>query len=143
MRCALLSDAAKWWLWVSADWTASEVATGRSSWLVSRRSYRWRRTRAVRAADVLLPMVREWHGRMVWHGFRGKPQQAEQLLRAGIELSFGEHFNADSLRLAYGERKMWLETDDSILSIKEIYERASRALSISPTDIELPGTFWS
>lgn len=97
----------------------------------------------VRAADALLPMVRGWCGRMIWHGFRGKPQQAEQLLRAGIELSFGPQFNADSLRMAYEERKMWLETDDSRISIREIYERASRALSISPTDIELPGTLWS
>lgn len=97
----------------------------------------------VRAADVLLPMLRGWRGRVVWHGFRGKPQLAEQVLRAGIELSFGPLFNVESLRLAYGERRMWLETDDSGVDIRTVYDRASRALSISPTDIVLPGTWWS
>ncbi len=74
------------------------------------------------------------------HGFRGKRQLAEQLLRQGFELSFGEKFNEESLQLAYKQRKMWLETDDAGISIEEVYEAAAKALSISPTEILLPGT---
>lgn len=77
---------------------------------------------------------------LIIHGFRGKPQLAEQLLRQGFELSFGEKFNEESLRLAYSQRKMWLETDDADVSIEEVYEAASKVLSISPTEILLPGT---
>ena len=95
----------------------------------------------VKAIDELLAMRRlHPHVQMIVHGFRGKPTLAHQLLQAGMELSFGPYFNADSLRLAYGERRMWLETDDSGWSIAQVYDRAASALSISPTDISLPGT---
>ncbi len=92
----------------------------------------------VKAMDELLLMCRGV--KSVWHGFRGGPNQAVQLLREGLDLSFGEHFNADSLLLAYEQRRLWLETDDSALSIEAVYERACKVLSISPTDLELPGT---
>lgn len=72
------------------------------------------------------------------HGFRGKPQQALQLMRHGFDLSFGPHFNPDSLREAWFQRRMWLETDDSGLPIQEVYLRAATALSLSPEDITVP-----
>ena len=37
----------------------------------------------------------------ILHGFRGKPQQAEQLIEHGFFLSFGINHNAESLKLAY------------------------------------------
>lgn len=76
----------------------------------------------------------------VFHGFRGKPELAKQLLGRGFDLSFGERFNVESLALAWQAGRMWLETDESELGIEEIYERAARALRISPTDIVVPGT---
>ena len=95
----------------------------------------------VRAVDAVLAMKKRFADvPMVLHGFRGGPVQARQLLAHGIGLSFGPLFHADSLRAAYEEGKMWLETDDSGVSIQEVYERASSALSISPTDIRVPGT---
>lgn len=98
----------------------------------------------VRAADELLAVRRQFQRvEMVVHGFRGKPQLAAQLLERGIGLSFGPRFNAESLRLAFEDGRMWLETDDGDVPIEQVYERASRALSISPTDIVVPGTFWS
>lgn len=97
----------------------------------------------VRAFDELLAMKRRFGDvGMVVHGFRGGPVQARQLMQHGLELSFGPRFHADSLRAAYEEGKMWLETDDSDVGIQEVYERASSALSISPTDIPVPGTLW-
>lgn len=97
----------------------------------------------VRAFDELLAVRKQCGNvRMVVHGFRGNPTQARQLMAHGLELSFGVLFNADSLRAAYEGGKMWLETDDSGVSIQEVYERASSALNISPTDISVPGTIW-
>ena len=76
----------------------------------------------------------------IFHGFRGKPEQAKQLLQKGFDLSFGEKFNADSLTLAWQAGQMWLETDESECTIEQIYQQAAKALRISPTDIVVPGT---
>ena len=54
------------------------------------------------------------------HGFRGKPQLAEQILKSGCALSFGEYFNAESVRITPLE-KLFVETDESNKSIEEIY----------------------
>ena len=77
----------------------------------------------VRASDILLRMrkellqqfgsqLNERHEEWQWifHGFRGKPDLAEQLLRAGIDLSFGKRYNSDSFNLTPSERR-YRETD--------------------------------
>ena len=56
------------------------------------------------------------------HGFRGKPQLAEQALKAGCDLSFGEKFNADSVLITPLER-LFIETDESKISVEEIYRK--------------------
>ncbi len=93
----------------------------------------------VGAVDDVIRLCRGMR-RVVFHGFRGKPEQARQLLRLGFGLSFGPRFHAESLREAWESGQMWLETDDSGVSIEAVYECAARALSISPTDIRVPGT---
>jgi len=60
------------------------------------------------------------HQLWIIHGFRGKPQLAGQALNAGCELSFGEHFNPESVRLTPTDR-LFIETDESIMPISEIY----------------------
>lgn len=93
----------------------------------------------VRAVDDVLRLTRGVERKML-HGFRGGPQQAEQLLRAGFWLSFGPLHQAESLRRAYDAGRMLLETDDSGLTIEAVYERAASVLNISATDLEVPGT---
>ena len=88
----------------------------------------------VRAQDDLLRLNKELHPHSPWliHGFRGKPEQAAQLLRSGFYLSFGRHFHSESLALAYGQGRAFLETDDvPDLSIASVYSEASRSLGIS------------
>lgn len=53
----------------------------------------------VRATDILLALRKKHNPRNQWifHGFRGKPEQAAQLLAAGIDLSFGNRYNTDAL----------------------------------------------
>ena len=55
----------------------------------------------VKAFDVLIQLHRCLSPRAQWvvHGFRGKPQLAQMLLRAGMHLSFGKNYNEESYRL--------------------------------------------
>ena len=87
----------------------------------------------VKAIDRLIAIKKEIQPRQTWilHGFRGKPQQAVQLLAQGIELSFGPHFNDKSLLAAYQQHRLWLETDDSTSTIAEVYNQASQSLGTS------------
>ena len=96
-----------------------------------------------RAFDLVLESLKKmrFDGPVVFHGFRGKPELAAQLMTKGYYLSFGTKFNAESLKLAYEEKRMFLETDDSGADIAEVYESAGRVLNISPTDIFVPGIF--
>ncbi len=99
----------------------------------------------VKAVDEVLAALKQvdFSSPVVFHGFRGKPEQARQLIDNGYYLSFGAKFNEEALKLAYTHERMFLETDDSGLSLNEIYESAGRALNISPTDIDVPGIFAS
>lgn len=72
----------------------------------------------------------------IWliHGFRGKPQLAEQLLKNGCAISFGAHFNPDSVRITPLD-KLFVETDESQLQIEEIYRKIAVAKNCNPNDI--------
>lgn len=61
----------------------------------------------VRAFDILLAAHKALRPTQVWtiHGFRGQPALAKQLLDAGMDLSFGSHFNADSYDMTPPERR--------------------------------------
>lgn len=60
----------------------------------------------VRAADILLAERRKHpDGQWIYHGFRGKPALARQLLDAGIDLSFGHTYNLESYEATPGERR--------------------------------------
>jgi len=56
------------------------------------------------------------------HGFRGKPELAAQTLKAGFALSFGEYFNAESVRITPFE-KLFVETDESSMLVEDIYNQ--------------------
>lgn len=82
----------------------------------------------VKAIDMVLAWRRESRARQPWivHGFRGKPQAAAQLLRAGCFLSFGGHFNAETLR-AIPQDCIFAETDGPTLSIEAVIDTLSEA----------------
>lgn len=54
------------------------------------------------------------------HGFRGKPELAKQVIRSGCRLSFGEHFNEESVRIT-PINQIFIETDESHIPITDIY----------------------
>ena len=67
----------------------------------------------VRCFDRLLQLHKQLHPTTQWtvHGFRGKPALAEQLLRAGLDLSFGQHRNEASWQITPPYRRH-IESDE-------------------------------
>lgn len=90
----------------------------------------------VRAHDIVAGLRQEIKPQMNWviHGFRGKPSIARILLDAGCHLSFGEHFNPESLAITPLER-LFAETDESRLTIDKIIENLSVARSLNLKDV--------
>lgn len=82
----------------------------------------------VKADDIICGLRRDLRPAMPWaiHGYRGKPSAASQLVKSGCYISFGEHFNADTLR-AIPEERILAETDESELSIETVISRLSEA----------------
>lgn len=62
---------------------------------------------AVRTLQRLIELRRELRPAQEWviHGFRGKPQLAQSLLRAGFSLSYGDKYHAESFSLTPPERR--------------------------------------
>ena len=90
----------------------------------------------VRAWEELIAIRKKCAPSMPWiiHGFRKKGEQAEQLLKQGFYLSFGEHFQESALRKAWPERLL-IETDESSCPIQEIYQHIAAALQISVDEL--------
>lgn len=65
------------------------------------------------------------------HGFRGKPELLEQLIRAGIgvSLSPSEHTPPEVLKKVKAT-SFFLETDDSVTPIESVYAHASRLMDM-------------
>ena len=82
----------------------------------------------VKAHDRIIALHKELKPQQAWilHGFRGKPQQALQLVRAGLYISLGEKFNPESVN-AIPMEKLFIETDESPLPLTEIYAAVAAA----------------
>lgn len=80
----------------------------------------------VKATTELLVLKRELNPRVPWivHGFRGKAQLALDLVRHGLYLSFGAHYQEEALRQMPADR-LFLETDEIDSAISDLYERAA------------------
>lgn len=85
----------------------------------------------VKAFDTLIALRRKWKPAQPWiiHGFRGKPQQAGQLLHEGITISFGTKHNPATLQtLAPG--LCFFESDEEATPIDTLYRTAAREWKI-------------
>lgn len=74
---------------------------------------------AVKAQDIIIPLIRDLTIPVIIHGFRQKPNIARMYLSAGCYLSFGERFNAESLQLTPLDHIL-AETDCSSENIGKI-----------------------
>ncbi len=81
----------------------------------------------VKAYDRLVALRNGLKPQQAWivHGFRGKPQQAEQLIKAGFYISLGEKFNTESAK-AIPMEKLFIESDESSAAIADIYAAVAR-----------------
>jgi len=86
--------------------------------------------------NELFQLKKELHPLQKWiiHGFRGKPQLAEQAVKNGFYLSFGEKHNTASI-MATPLEYLLVETDESKKSIKEIYKSISETKNCNVTDL--------
>ena len=78
----------------------------------------------VRAFNELLQLRKELKLEQPWiiHGFRGKKEVAEMLLKAGCYLSFGSSFQETALS-AVPLNRLFIETDDTAEKIEGLYQR--------------------
>ena len=90
----------------------------------------------VKAYETIIALRKEIKPRQTWiiHAFRGKPQQAAQLTKAGLYLSLGEHFNEKSARSIPADR-LFIESDDSETPIENIYSSIASARGCSVEEL--------
>lgn len=90
----------------------------------------------VKAADELLKLRQTLRPANPWiiHGFRGKAAMAQEYLRHGFYLSFGEKYQEEALQLTPVER-LFIETDESVIPVAELYERAARLRGVSQDEL--------
>ena len=95
----------------------------------------------VKTLEEILRLRKEMQPVQPWvmHGFRGKPQQLQSLLSAGIYVSFGLHYNKESLVLCPLEM-MFLETDDIAAPIEPLYKEVAQIKGIS--EVALRKKIW-
>lgn len=87
----------------------------------------------VKAYDEIIKLKKSYLHTVPWifHGFQSSQQMAEQLLAHDIYLSFGkaitrEGSNAQKALKIAPKEKIFLETDDSAISIEQIYVMAAK-----------------
>jgi len=73
---------------------------------------------------------------MIIHGYNGSKQMAEDLVKAGFLLSFGEAIAKDHSKIVEALQKvpaenLFLETDEGVLDIREIYHFAAEVKGVS------------
>jgi len=79
---------------------------------------------------------------MIIHGYNGSVQMADALLEAGFLISFGEAIASDHSKiveslLTVPLEKMFLETDEGGLDIREIYHFASEVKGITMDQLRM------
>lgn len=77
---------------------------------------------------------------VVFHGFIGSWQQAERAIKKGYYLSFGERSLASPRTVEAMQKtppeRLFFETDESLISIEEIYQIASGLLSLQTEELK-------
>jgi TatD DNase family protein len=73
---------------------------------------------------------------MIIHGYNGSPQMAEELVKAGFLISFGEAITGEHSKIVEALQKvpvemMFLETDEGDMDIREIYQFAAELKGVS------------
>lgn len=95
----------------------------------------------VRAFEETMKILKEYNLKFViFHGFIGSPIQANRATDKGYYLSFGERSlnspkSIEAMKVTHID-KIFLESDESLISIDEIYNRASSILGVPENLLE-------
>lgn len=86
----------------------------------------------VKCHPQIIALKKQYKPTQPWiiHGFRGKPQLANELIRHGFYLSYGDKYNLNSVKSTPIE-KLLVETDTSNYSIEEIISGIANVRQIS------------
>jgi len=79
---------------------------------------------------------------MIIHGYNGSTQMAEELVSAGYMISFGEAITREHSKIIEALQKvpvekMFLETDEGDMDIREIYQFAATIKGVSVEDLRV------
>ena len=90
----------------------------------------------VRSASEILFLKKQLRPTMPWiiHGFRGGEALARQLVDHGFYLSFGTHYRPEAISIT-PKNRLFIETDDSISPVVELYQSIAVVLGISTHDL--------
>ncbi|MDR2119423.1 MAG: TatD family hydrolase [Tannerella sp.] len=75
------------------------------------------------------------HVPWIIHGFRGNATLAGQLLNAGFYLSFGLHFRPEAVFEAWTACRLFAETDDDDIDIRDVYAALAASLSVTKEEL--------
>ncbi|MDR1602664.1 MAG: TatD family hydrolase [Tannerella sp.] len=91
----------------------------------------------VKAWDELLRIRKTFGSHVSWiiHGFRGNGTLAGQLLNAGFYLSFGLHFRTEAASRAWTAHKLFAETDNDDIDIRNVYATLAASLAVTQEDL--------
>jgi len=86
----------------------------------------------VKAWDELFALQKKYKPKQPWiiHGYRGKPEMTQQLLKHDFMFAIGDKYNEEALKLI-PLNKLFLETDESDMSIEDVYKSVAETLEIS------------
>ncbi|MDX2429429.1 MAG: TatD family hydrolase [Bacteroides sp.] len=79
---------------------------------------------------------------MIIHGYNGSKEMAEELIKEGFLISFGEAIAGDNAKVIEAFKvvpleKMFLETDEGGMDIREVYHAAAELKGISMNPLRL------
>lgn len=89
----------------------------------------------VKANSEVIQLHDKYQPRMPWviHGFRGKKELAIEYLKHGFYLSLGEHYQDETMKIIPIDRLL-METDESNVNIRFLYEKAAAIRQMSVTE---------
>ena len=90
----------------------------------------------VKGQDIIMQLHKERRPTQAWiiHGFRGKPEQAQQYIAEGFYISYGTKFNKEALLHTPLER-LFLERDEEKLPLALHYNNIAEILNISTEEL--------
>ena len=90
----------------------------------------------VKGQEIIIHLHKERRPTQTWivHGFRGKPEQAQQYIAEGLYLSYGTKFNRESL-LNTPINRLLLERDEDNTPLAQHYYNIAEILKISTEEL--------